>query len=149
MIGHKRQNFALLLVEDEPADAHLVKITLEENEAPCDLHHVTDGQEALEFLRRQGEHFQASPRPDLILLDLNMPRMNGRELLRELKNDPELAAIPVVVLTTSDSDTDISASFQAGAAGYIVKPAGMEEFTSAFKGIEQYWFNLVRLPDRK
>ncbi|ADH86197.1 response regulator [Desulfurivibrio alkaliphilus] len=138
--------FDVLLVEDEPADAHLVQLGLEENEAPCRLHHVKDGLVALDFLRRQGESFASAPRPHLILLDLNMPRMNGRELLAELKADPGLAAIPVVILTTSDSPQDVEASFQAGAAGYIVKPAGMEEFNAALKGLERYWFELVRLP---
>lgn len=148
MNGIKSASYDVLLVEDEPADAHLTRITLEENEAPCKLHHVKDGQEALEFLRRRGEPFQSAPRPHLILLDLNMPRMNGRELLQELKSDPQLAAIPVVVLTTSDSENDVNSSFQAGAAGYIVKPTGMDEFSSAMKGLEQYWFTLVRLPGK-
>ncbi|MDF1613408.1 response regulator [Desulfurivibrio dismutans] len=138
--------FEILLVEDEPADAHLVQIGLEENESPCKLHHVKDGLEALDFLRRQGEQFASTPRPHLILLDLNMPRMNGREFLAALKADPALAAIPVVILTTSDSDHDVSASYQAGAAGYIVKPAGMDEFNAALKGVERYWCGLVRLP---
>ena len=142
------QRYDLLLVEDEPSDAHLVKIGLEDNRAPCDLYHVTDGVEALEFLRRRRPEFQEAPRPDLILLDLNMPRMNGRELLRELKSDDELAAIPVVIFTTSDSDRDVKASFQCGAAGYIVKPVGMDEFNAALKGVEEYWMVLGRLPEK-
>lgn len=149
MEGMRLQHFDLLLVEDEPADAHLVKIVLEENQTPCDLHHVRDGKEALDFLRRQGRNFLAAPRPDLILLDLNMPRMNGRELLRELKADAELAAIPVVILTTSDSEQDVRSSFQAGAAGYIVKPVGMDQFSSALKGLEEYWMVVGRLPGKQ
>jgi len=138
--------FIVLLVEDEPADAHLVRVALRENRILCDVHHVIDGVEALEFLRHQGP-FSGSPRPDLILLDLNMPRMDGREFLSEAKADPALHEIPVVVLTTSDVERDVVASYQLGAAGYITKPVDVEQFVEAIRQVQSYWFVLVRLPE--
>ncbi|MBU1664952.1 MAG: response regulator [Gammaproteobacteria bacterium] len=137
--------FVVLLVEDEPADAHLVRIALRENRLLVDLHVACDGVEALQFLRHE-EPYGAAPRPDLILLDLNMPRMDGREFLTVVKNDPALADIPVVVLTTSDVERDVVTSYQLQAAGYITKPVDMEQFTAAIRGLGDYWFALVRLP---
>lgn len=137
--------FVVLLVEDEPADAHLVKVALRENRLLTELHVAADGVEALEFLRRQGRHADA-PRPNLILLDLNMPRMDGREFLAVVKEDGELADIPVVVLTTSDVERDVTASYQLCAAGFITKPVDMEQFTAAIRGLGDYWFAVVRLP---
>jgi len=141
------QPFVVLLVEDEPADAHLVRITLRENRLLVDLHVTRDGVEALEFLRRQTP-YEKTPRPDLILLDLNMPRMDGREFLAAIKADSALSAIPVVVLTTSDVERDVVASYQLQAAGYITKPVDMEQFSSAIRSLGNYWFALVRLPER-
>lgn len=138
--------FEILLVEDEPADAHLVKVSLRESRVLSRLHHVFDGVEAFEFLRRQGERFAEAPRPDLILLDLNMPRMNGREFLAAIKQDDDLRHIPVVILTTSDVERDVVATYQLGAGGYIVKPVDMEQFIKAIRQLEEYWFALVRLP---
>ncbi|MDP2431981.1 MAG: response regulator, partial [Pseudomonadota bacterium] len=138
--------FVVLLVEDEPADAHLVRIALRENRLLVDLHVARDGVEALQFLRREEAHGE-TPRPDLILLDLNMPRMDGREFLAVVKNDPALSKIPVVVLTTSDVERDVMASYQLCAAGYITKPVDMEQFTAAIRGLGEYWFALVRLPE--
>ena len=135
----------ILLVEDELADAHLVKIALREGHVLSNLHHVLDGVEGLAFLRREGK-YQGAPTPDLILLDLNMPRMDGKEFLRHLKADPALNSVPVVVLTTSDVERDITASYQLGASGYITKPVDMEQFIQAVKQIEDYWFTLVKLP---
>jgi len=143
--------FIVLLVEDEPADAHLVKVALRENRLLVDLHITRDGVEALQFLRRQGKYGQydgAAPRPNLILLDLNMPRMDGREFLTVVKDDPALSDIPVVVLTTSDVERDVVASYQLCAASYITKPVDMEQFSSAIRGLGDYWFTLVRLPER-
>lgn len=152
MTAHYReqppQPFVILLVEDEIADAHLVEIALRENRVHTDLRHVNDGVEALEFLRRQSIYIE-SPRPDLILLDLNMPRMNGRELLAVLKQDPELRDIPVVILTTSDVERDVTGSYQLGASGYITKPVDMEQFFAAIRQLHDYWFHLIRLPEKK
>lgn len=148
MITENVTAFDILLVEDEPADAHLVRTALKESRVFCNLHHVVDGVEALAFLRRQGEQYRSAPRPDMILLDLNMPRMNGREFLAQVKLDETLRAIPVVVLTTSDVERDIVASFHLGAAGYITKPVDMEQFIDAIRQLGSYWFVLTRLPKK-
>lgn len=146
MILENTQPFDVLLVEDEPADANLVRSALKENKVFCNLHHVADGVEALAFLRREGETHRTAPRPDLILLDLNMPRMNGREFLATAKADEALAAIPVVVLTTSDAERDVLASYKLGAASFITKPVDMEQFIAVIRQIDSYWFTLTRLP---
>ncbi|MFZ4539927.1 response regulator [Propionivibrio sp.] len=138
--------FVILLVEDEAADAHLVKAALTENHILADLQHVVDGREALEFLRHEGPRFSAAPRPDLILLDLNMPRMNGREFLAALKKDEALCGIPVVILTTSESERDIVASYNLGAAGFITKPIDIAQFIAVIGQLGDYWIKLVRLP---
>ena len=138
--------FVILLAEDEPADAHLVKVALAENHILADLHVVGDGREALEYLQRQGPRFAAVPRPDLILLDLNMPRMDGREFLNAIKQVPDLRQIPVVVLTTSDVERDVIASYHLGAASYITKPVDVLQFMAAIRDLGDYWFDLVRLP---
>ena len=140
--------FVILLAEDEPADAHLVKAALVENRILTDLHHVVDGREVLEFLRRQEPRFANAPRPDLILLDLNMPRMDGRECLAALKKDPNLHDIPVVILTTSEVERDVVASYSLGASGYIAKPVDIEQFITAVRHLGDYWIKLVRLPHR-
>ena len=140
-----KPSFTILLVEDEPADAYLVRQAFIENRILVDLHHVCDGVEALAYLNRQ-EPYVDVPRPNLILLDLNMPRMDGRRFLGEIKKDAELAAIPVVILTTSDVERDTLSSYRQGAAGYIVKPLDVDQFIEIIKGLEQYWFALVRLP---
>ncbi len=140
--------FVILLAEDEPADAHLVKAALAENGIITDLHHVVDGREVLEFLRRQGPRFATAPRPDLILLDLNMPRMDGLECLAALKKDPALHSIPVVILTTSEVERDVVASYNLGASGYIAKPVDIQQFITAVRHLGDYWIKLVRLPHR-
>ncbi len=140
--------FVILLAEDEPADAHLVKAALAENRIITDLHHVVNGREVLEFLRRQGPRFATAPRPDLILLDLNMPRMDGRECLAALKKDPALHSIPVVILTTSEVERDVVASYNLGASGYIAKPVDIQQFIAAVRHLGDYWIKLVRLPHR-
>lgn len=137
--------FDLLLVEDEPADYHLVRMALKESKVLCNLHNAVDGVDALDFLRREGEYHQA-PRPDLILLDLNMPRMDGREFLEVAKADPDLKHIPVVVLTTSEVERDVIASYRLGASGYITKPVDMDQFVEAIRQVGIYWFTLTRLP---
>lgn len=137
----------VLLVEDEPADAHLVRLAFEEGHVLADLHHVLDGVEAFAFLRREGEYAHV-PTPELILLDLNMPRMDGRQFLRKIKDDPILHTLPVVVLTTSDAERDMLDSYDHFAAGYIVKPVDVDDFIKVVRGIGDYWINLVRLPGR-
>lgn len=148
MLSNDTQPFDILLVEDEPADANLVRSALRTNKVFCTLHHELDGVDALAFLRRQGEKNKDAPQPDLILLDLNMPRMNGREFLAEIKKDSALASIPVVVLTTSDVERDVVSSYKLGAAGYITKPVDMEQFIDAVRQLDNYWFVLARLPKK-
>lgn len=148
MINERPKPFDILLVEDELGDANLVRTALKANKVFCNLHHVLDGLEALDFLHRKGERNSNAPQPDLILLDLNMPRMNGREFLAAVKADDALAAIPVVVLTTSDVERDVVASYKLGASGYITKPVDMEQFIDAIRQIDQYWFMVARLPKR-
>ena len=144
---HKLQPvFDVLLVDDEPADAHLIKMSFKENQVPCNLHHVYDGVEAMAFLQRQGDANQNVPRPDLILLDLNMPRMNGREFLAQIKTSADLSSIPVIVLTTSDIERDVVSSYRLGANSYITKPVDIEHFIEIVRQINGYWFSAVRLP---
>ena len=138
--------FSILLAEDEPADAHLVRTALSESHFLVDLHHVVDGKEVLECLRRQGPRFADAPRPDLILLDLNMPRLDGRECLAALKQDESLRDIPVVILTTSEVERDVLTSYTLGAAGFITKPMDVIKFIAAIRDLGVYWFDLVRLP---
>ena len=140
--------FVILLAEDEPADAHLVKIALSENRILADLQRVVDGREALEYLRREGPRFADAARPDLILLDLNMPRMDGRKCLEALKQDADLSVIPVVVLTTSEVERDVLASYALGAAGFITKPVDVLQFMTVIRELGDYWFALVRLPTK-
>lgn len=148
MINENASPFDILLVEDEESDANLVRAALKENRVYCNLHHVLDGVDALAFLRRQGEAGRDAVRPDLILLDLNMPRMNGREFLEVIKADNELKTIPVVVLTTSDVERDVVASYKLGAAGYVTKPVDMDQFIDAIRQLDNYWFVLARLPKK-
>jgi CheY-like chemotaxis protein len=139
-------SFVILLAEDEPADAYLVKMALVENHILAEVEHVMDGREALAFLQRQGARFASAPRPSLVLLDLNMPRMNGLECLAQIKQDPMLRDIPVIILTTSDVERDIAASYNLGAAGFITKPVDMNQFIHTIGQIGHYWFRLVNLP---
>lgn len=148
MITPDTKPFDILLLEDEPADAHLVRVSLRDARVHCNLHHVVDGREGLDFLQHRAPH-ETAPRPDLILLDLNMPRMNGREFLQAIKADPTLSDIPVVVLTTSEVERDVEASYKSGAAGYITKPVDMEQFIAAITQLSDYWFVLTRLPREK
>ncbi|MFN3077182.1 MAG: response regulator [Alphaproteobacteria bacterium] len=146
MTGSCQTDFVVLLVEDEPADAHLVRLAFAEHRILVDLRHARDGAEAMEFLLRQTEAHRDAPRPDLILLDLNMPRMDGREFLQEIKRHESLSAIPVVVLTTSEVERDVIASYRLGASGYIVKPVDVEQFMTIARQLQDYWCRLVRIP---
>ena len=135
----------ILLVEDNPADVRLTQEALKEGKVRNNLHVARDGIEAIEYLRRLGK-WAGSPRPDLILLDLNLPRKDGREVLFEIKNDPELKAIPVVVLTTSSAEQDIFKSYTLHANCYITKPVDLEQFVQVVKSIDDFWLTVVRLP---
>ncbi len=135
----------VLLVEDDTGDVELTKEALVESKLKMNLTVVNDGVEALDYLRKQNGYANAV-RPDLILLDLNMPRKDGREVLAELKVDENLKTIPVVVLTTSDADLDILKSYGLGCNCYVTKPVGLEQFTKVIQTIENFWFTVVRLP---
>lgn len=137
----------VLLIEDNPADADLTREALARGKLHLNLHHVLDGEEALGYLRREGP-FADVPRPDLLLLDLNLPRRSGREVLAEVKADPEFRAIPVVVLTSSNAEQDIAQSYALGANCYVTKPVGLKEFESIVLAIESFWFSVVRLNPR-
>ena len=137
----------ILLVEDSPTDVLLTKCALEEAKVMNRLHIVKDGVEALDFLHRR-EPYADAPRPDLILLDLNMPRKNGREVLAEIKADFDLKVIPVVVLTTSSAGEDVLRSYKLHANCYITKPVGYEAFAAAIASLENFWFAVVTLPPR-
>ncbi len=138
----------LLLVEDNPADVAMTKMTLEKIELPHNLHVARDGEQALEFLKRRAS-YSAAPRPDLTLLDLNLPGKDGREVLAEIKSDEALKDIPVVVLTTSDTDRDIVQSYRLHANSYVTKPMGIDQWLSAFQSIRDFWFQTAKLPDHR
>lgn len=135
----------ILLVEDNPGDARLAAEAFKEGTIPTQLHVVQDGIEAMAFLRREAPYSDV-PRPDLVLLDLNLPRKDGREVLAEIKEDPHLRRLPVIVLTTSQAETDISRSYELHANCYIVKPVDFDRFIDVVKGIEDFWCSLVKLP---
>ena len=137
----------ILLVEDNEPDVILTQEAFENARLPISLHVARDGVEALEFLRRENGYAQA-PRPDVILLDINMPRKNGLEVLADLKADSALQTIPVVVLTTSQADEDILRSYQSHASSYIVKPVEFEQFYSAIQALGEYMLGTVKLPPR-
>jgi chemotaxis family two-component system response regulator Rcp1 len=137
----------LLLVEDNPGDVRLTRETLKDVKLMVDLHVVGDGVEAMAFLRRQGPYVNA-PRPDLILLDLNLPKKDGREVLAEIKSDPDLKRIPVVVLTISTAEEDILKSYNLYANAYVSKPLNLEQFAKITKAIEDFWFTIVKLPPK-
>jgi CheY-like chemotaxis protein len=136
----------LLLVEDSEPDVRLTIEALREAKVKNRLWVVEDGVEALDFLRRQGKHADA-PRPDLILLDLNLPRKDGRQVLKEIKNDDSLKRIPVVILTTSKSEEDVLRAYDLHANCYITKPVDFNRFMEVVKSIEEFWLTVVRLPD--
>jgi CheY-like chemotaxis protein len=137
----------ILLVEDNAGDVRLAREGLRECKLLNNLHVADDGVKALAFLRRQGEHAKA-PRPDLIMLDLNLPRKDGREVLKEIKEDDDLKRIPVVILTTSKAEEDIVKSYSLHANCYVTKPLAIEQFITVVKAIESFWFTIVKLPPR-
>jgi CheY-like chemotaxis protein len=135
----------VLLVEDNEDDIELTLEALEDSKVRMEIHVVSDGISAMAFLRREGEYAN-KPRPDLVLLDLNLPLMDGRETLKKIKEDPDLTEIPVVVLTTSVDDGDILSAYQQHANCYISKPVDFSKFTEIIKQIEGFWLQLVKLP---
>ena len=144
-VGSLGGQFEILLVEDSPGD---VRLTVEAFRGINHAVHVsvaTDGAEAMAFLRREGIHAYA-PRPDLILLDLNMPKMDGRAVLARLKTDRLLSTIPTIILTTSDAETDIAKCYEFGANSYMTKPVRLDQFEALVKSIDDYWFRQIRLP---
>ena len=135
----------ILLVEDNPGDVRLAREALKDAKVLNELHVVTDGVEALDFLRRQGEH-RGAVRPDLILLDLNLPKKDGREVLAEIKEDVDLRRIPVVVLTISKAEEDIFKTYDLHANCYITKPVDLDQFMEVLKAVEDFWLVIVKLP---
>jgi len=135
----------VLLVEDDPGDTLMIREALETHAPAANVSAVGDGVDALRYLRREGE-FAATPRPDLVLLDLNMPRKDGREVLAEVKSDEDLCSIPVIVLTTSDSMQDVQHSYRLHANAYVTKPADFDDFTSVVASIERFFGQVARLP---
>jgi CheY-like chemotaxis protein len=135
----------VLLVEDDPGDVVLIQEAFADNKVGNRLSVVGDGVEAMAFLRREGEYADA-PRPDLVLLDLNLPRKNGREVLAEIKGDPELSIIPVIVLTTSEAEEDIVRSYSLHANAYITKPVDFERFAGVVHQIDEFFVGVVKLP---
>lgn len=141
------QPIEVLLVEDDPGDELMTREAFEDNKIRNTLHVVRDGQEALDFLYRRGEYTEA-PRPDLVLLDLNLPKYDGRQVLEQIKGDPELALIPVVVLTTSSAEEDILRSYKLHANAYVTKPVDLDQFIAAVRQIGEFFVTVVRLPGR-
>ena len=137
----------ILLVEDNPADVNLLRETFRESKIANNLHVVNDGERAMDFLHNRGE-FAAAPRPDLVLLDIGLPKKNGLEVLAEIKTDPDLMLIPVIILTTSKAEEDIFRSYDLHANSYITKPVHLSEFFEVVKSIENFWFGIVKLPPR-
>jgi two-component system, chemotaxis family, response regulator Rcp1 len=135
----------ILLVEDNEGDARLAKEAMRDSKIRNDMHHVVDGEEAMAFLRKEGKYTDA-PRPDLILLDLNLPKKDGRQVLLEIKSDENLKRIPVVILTVSSAEEDILKTYNLHANCYITKPIDLEQFMKIVRSIEDFWLTIVKLP---
>lgn len=134
-----------LLVEDNPGDVRLTQEALKSHKVQNNLHVVGDGEEAMAFLRRQGKYADA-PRPDIILLDLNLPRKDGREVLSEIKSDPSLKTIPVVIITSSEAEQDVIKSYNLNANCYVTKPVNLDQFIKVVQSINDFWLTIVKLP---
>ena len=139
------KSFVILLVEDNPGDVDLARTSLEDSKVRNALHTVGDGEEAMLFLRRKGKYTEA-PRPDLVLLDLNLPKKDGREVLAEIKSDEDLKRIPVVILTISKDEEDILTTYNHYANCFITKPIDLSQFIKVVKAIENFWLTIVKLP---
>ncbi len=145
--GTHTREVQILLVEDSPGDVRLTREVLRDAVVPNRLHVVGDGEEAMRFLCREGEHVDA-PRPDVVLLDLNLPRKDGREVLADIKADEALHSIPVIVLTTSAAERDILRAYDQHVNAYVHKPVDLDDFTAAMRSIESFWLSLAQLPHR-
>jgi|APDOM4702015191_1054821.scaffolds.fasta_scaffold298799_1 chemotaxis family two-component system response regulator Rcp1 len=141
----KVEPIEILLVEDSPGDVRLTKEALKDGKVANHLHVVEDGEDAMLFLRQRGKFLNAV-RPDLILLDLNLPKKDGREVLREIKTDQDLKRIPVVILTTSSAEEDVLRTYNDYANCYVTKPMGFDQFINAVRSIENFWLSIVKLP---
>ena len=141
------QLMQILLVEDSAADVRLTQEALKDAKILNELHVVRDGVQAMDFLQRRGDHAEA-PRPDIVILDLNLPRMDGKEVLAEMKGDPDLRSIPVAVLTTSDAEIDVLESYDLGANCFLTKPVDLDQFLNVVRAVEHFWLGMVRLPAR-
>ncbi len=137
----------ILLVEDNPGDANLTKKALADSKVHNNMHVAEDGEEALAFLRQEGDYSDAR-RPDLILLDLNLPKTSGHEVLQEIKDDETLSTIPVVVLSSSSAEEDIIKTYKLHASCYVSKPVDLTQFMKVVKSIDDFWFSIVRLPSK-
>ena len=148
---HPDKSIVILMADDDADDRLLAKDALSECRMASDLHLVENGEELLDYLHRRGKYtaFADAPRPGLILLDLNMPRKDGREALKEIKSDPELRKIPVVVFTTSRADTDIGCIYELGANSFISKPVSFDALVEVMRTLGRYWFETVELPVKK
>jgi CheY-like chemotaxis protein len=135
----------VLLIEDNPGDAELIRETLESGRIRLEIDVATDGEKALAYLKRQPP-FEQAPTPGFILLDLNLPRIGGREVLAEIRRDERLRTIPIVILTSSDAEQDIVKSYELGANCYVTKPVGLDAFQQVVRTLEGFWFTIVRLP---
>jgi two-component system, chemotaxis family, response regulator Rcp1 len=144
-IGTDAAPLEVLLVEDSPGDVRLTREAFRDAKVHIKLHVASDGTKAMAFLKREGEQADA-PRPDLILLDLNLPKKDGRQVLEEIKESPTLKSIPVVILTTSSSEADILTSYMLHANCYITKPVGLEGFLKVVRSIDNFWLTVVKLP---
>lgn len=143
----KRRSITIIIADDDPEDRMLAEDALKESRLVNDIRFVEDGEELLEYLQHRGKYADPddAPRPGMILLDLNMPRMDGREALREIKNDPELRRIPVVVLTTSKAEEDIYRSYDLGVNSFIIKPVTFDSLVNIMRVLETYWFEIVEI----
>ncbi|MFJ1646872.1 response regulator [Streptomyces sp. NPDC088258] len=144
-MNNRVEPIEVLLVEDDAGDELMTREAFEDNKIRNTLHVVRDGEEALDFLYRRGVH-QGAPRPDLVLLDLNLPKYDGRQVLEQIKTDPELSLIPVVVLTTSSAEEDILRSYKLHANAYVTKPVDLDQFIAAVRQIDEFFVSVVRLP---
>ena len=147
-IGGSGMAIHVLLVEDSPGDVRLTQEAFRDANPSIHLHVAADGIEAMAFLRREGVH-RDDPRPDLVLLDLNLPKMDGREVLAQIKEDPGLKTIPTVILTTSDAEVDIVKSYQLQANCYLTKPVQLDAFESLVKSVNDFWLTKVKLPQQE
>lgn len=141
------QPIEILLVEDNPGDVRLTREALKGSKVYNNLQVISDGEEAIKYLKREGQ-YSSAPRPDLVLLDLNLPGRDGREILSEIKTSPELNTIPVVILTTSSAEQDIQKTYSLHANCYITKPLELEGFTEVVRSVEGFWLSIVKLPSR-